>query len=53
MPLPGASKVEQVIQNYTDVQLSEDDLADIQRVLDAFPVAGPRYGGSHEALLNG
>lgn len=53
MPLPGASKVEQVIQNYTDVQLSEEDLADMQKVLDTFPVAGPRYGGPFEALLNG
>lgn len=53
IPLPGASKPEQVLQNCTDVDLSEEDLADIQKVLDTFPVAGPRYGGPFEALLNG
>lgn len=53
IPLPGASKTEQVLQNCTDVELTEEDLADIQKVLDTFPVAGPRYGGPLEALLNG
>ncbi|KAJ4417411.1 hypothetical protein N0V82_006178 [Gnomoniopsis sp. IMI 355080] len=53
IPLPGASKTEQVVQNCVDVDLSEEDLAEIQKVLDTFPVAGPRYGGGFEALLNG
>ncbi|KAF3771273.1 hypothetical protein M406DRAFT_59980 [Cryphonectria parasitica EP155] len=53
LPLPGASKVEQVVQNCTDVQLSEEDLAEIRKILDALPVAGARYGGALEAQLNG
>lgn len=53
IPLPGASKAEQVVQNCVDVDLSEEDLAEIQKVLDEFPVAGARYGGSFEALLEG
>ncbi|CAN8095989.1 unnamed protein product [Discula destructiva] len=53
VPLPGASKVEQVKENCTDVELSERDLRDIAKVLEEFPVAGPRYGGRFENLLNG
>lgn len=53
VPLPGASQVEQVVQNCTAVELSERDLEEITQVLEEFPVAGPRYGGPFEALLNG
>lgn len=53
LPLPGASKAEQVVQNCVDVHLDQDDLAAIETVLQTFPVAGPRYGGSFEALLEG
>lgn len=53
VPLPGASKVEQVVQNCADVELSESDLAEIQKLLDTFPVAGARYGGPLEDLLDG
>lgn len=53
VPLPGASKVEQVEQNCVDVDLSKEDLADIQKVLETFPVAGPRYEGRFQAFLDG
>jgi pyridoxine 4-dehydrogenase len=52
IPIPGASKVERVVENCTAVSLSEEDLEEIKRILDTFPVQGERYGGKFEALLN-
>lgn len=53
--LPGASTAEQVVENCgaTEVRLSEKELTEIRGLLDTLPVAGPRYGGHFEALLNG
>ncbi|KAK4111921.1 Aldo/keto reductase [Canariomyces notabilis] len=43
IPIPGSTK---------DVPLTEQDLQEIQKLLDALPIAGERYGGQHEKLLN-
>lgn len=53
IPLPGTSKVEQVQENCTEVELSEGDMREIAKALEEFPVAGPRYGGVFEDQLNG
>ncbi|KAJ0114922.1 hypothetical protein J7T55_004664 [Diaporthe amygdali] len=52
IPIPGSRKVERVVENCQDVDLSEDDLAEIQKLLDSLPIAGGRYPASHERLLN-
>lgn len=52
IPIPGATKVERVVENCTDVPLSEEDLEEIQKILDALPIEGERYSGYHETLLN-
>ena len=52
IPIPGATKVERVAENYTDVLLSEEDLEEIQKILDALPIQGERCGGHYETLLN-
>lgn len=51
-PLPGASTAERVFENCQTVELSGEDLADIQGLLDAFPVAGERYGPGFSHLLD-
>lgn len=51
-PLPGASTVERVLENSKLVELSEEDLAEIQGFMDTFPVAGDRYGPDFQELLN-
>lgn len=51
VPLPGASTAERVFENCQTIELSQDDLADIQGLLDAFPVAGERYGAGFQHLL--
>lgn len=52
IPIPGTTRAERVVENCTDVPLGEDDLAELQRIMDTFPVAGERYGGKFEAQLN-
>lgn len=52
IPIPGTVTMERLVENTTDVDLSEEDLAEIQRLLETLPVAGQRYGGRFEELLN-
>ncbi|KAF2498136.1 aldo/keto reductase [Lophium mytilinum] len=52
IPIPGATKIERVVENCTEVELSEKEQREIQQMLDNFPIQGQRYGGEHEALLN-
>jgi pyridoxine 4-dehydrogenase len=40
------------VENCQDVPLTEQDLEEIQTLLATLPVAGERYGGQHEKLLN-
>jgi pyridoxine 4-dehydrogenase len=52
IPIPGSTKVERVVENCQDIPLTKQDLQEIQKLLDALPIAGERYGGQHEKLLN-
>ncbi|KAL4790523.1 NADP-dependent oxidoreductase domain-containing protein [Aspergillus venezuelensis] len=52
IPIPGATTEERVLENFRDVQLTEEELAEIQIALDRLPIQGERYGGRHEKLLN-
>lgn len=51
-PLPGASTAERVHENCQAVELSEEDLAEIQGLMEAFPVAGDRYGPGFQDSIN-
>ncbi|PSR76640.1 putative aldo/keto reductase [Coniella lustricola] len=51
--LPGASKAKQVVQNCTVVELSDEELREMDRLLKSMPVAGGRYPGMLEDQLNG
>ncbi|KAL4953196.1 NADP-dependent oxidoreductase domain-containing protein [Aspergillus filifer] len=52
IPIPGATTEERVLENFRNVELTEEDLAEIQVALDRLPIKGERYGGRHEKLLN-
>lgn len=52
IPIPGSRRVERVAENCQDVELSEDDLAEIQRLLESLPITGGRYPAAFESLLN-
>ena len=52
IPIPGSTRVERVIENCKAASLTDEDMAEIQKILDTLPVSGERYGGAHEKLLN-
>ncbi|KAK4695938.1 pyridoxine 4-dehydrogenase, partial [Lecanoromycetidae sp. Uapishka_2] len=52
IPIPGSIRPERVIENCKAVSLTDEDVAEIQKILDTLPIAGERYGGAHEKLLN-
>lgn len=53
IPIPGATTVERVKENMVDVELSEDDLKEIDEIMKKVPVVGDRYGGHSAALCFG
>ncbi|KAI3400844.1 hypothetical protein diail_1533 [Diaporthe ilicicola] len=52
VPIPGSRKVDRVVENCRDVDLSADDLTEIQTLLDTLSIAGGRYPAQFESLLN-
>jgi pyridoxine 4-dehydrogenase len=52
IPIPGSSNLGRVTMNSKLEELSDEDMADLQKAAEIFPVAGKRYGGVHEKLLN-
>jgi len=53
IPIPGATTVERVEENMVDVDLSEEDLKEIDEIMKKVPVVGDRYGGPSAALCFG
>ena len=53
IPIPGATTVERVEENSTVVELSEEDLKDIDSVLAKFEVVGDRYPAFAMKYMNG
>lgn len=53
IPIPGASHEDRVKENMVDVDLSKDDLAEIDAILKDATIIGGRYGGHAAALCNG
>ena len=52
IPIPGSSNMERVVQNSKAVELTDEDMIEIQKILETMPVAGARYGPGQEKLLN-
>lgn len=52
IPIPGSTKEAQILENCYGITLSTNEMQEIERLLDTLPVAGERYGGKHELLLN-
>jgi len=53
IPIPGSSKEARIMENCDPASLTDGDMDEIQEILDTLPVSGERYGGQHEATLNG
>ncbi|KAK0618126.1 NADP-dependent oxidoreductase domain-containing protein [Bombardia bombarda] len=52
VPIPGASTVERVKENAVEVELTEDDMAEIERLLKEFAPVGDRYHKHGMAMLD-
>ncbi|MCJ1403523.1 Pyridoxine 4-dehydrogenase [Xylographa trunciseda] len=53
IPIPGSTKEARIIENCKPASITDEDMAEIQKILDTLPIAGERYGGHYEAMLNG
>ena len=53
IPIPGSTNEARIIENCKPAPLTDDDMAEIEKILDTLPISGQRYGGQHEAILNG
>lgn len=51
IPIPGATTEERVLENAKEVELKEDELAEIQSILNKFKVVGGRYPAAASAHL--
>ncbi|RDL42275.1 NAD(P)-linked oxidoreductase [Venustampulla echinocandica] len=52
-PIPGATKVDRVLENSKVVELSNGEAAAIYSILKKFEVAGTRYPATHSTFLEG
>ena len=53
VPIPGATTVEKVRENAVEVELSEADVREIDKILEGFEVKGDRYHAHGMKLVNG
>ncbi|KAF1943011.1 Aldo/keto reductase [Clathrospora elynae] len=52
IPIPGSTNPERVEMNSHLSELTDGEMLELREALDTFPIAGERYGGAHEKLLN-
>ena len=53
IPIPGATTEERVKENMVDVELTDNDVKEIDSLLDSIEIVGGRYGGPGAALEYG
>lgn len=53
IPIPGATTVERVEENLVEVDLSDNDIKEIDSLLSSIEIVGGRYGGHAAALEAG
>ena len=53
IPIPGAEKEEWVVENCTEVELTDDDINQLDGIVRRIPINGLRYGGEIEKLNEG
>ncbi|QIX00244.1 hypothetical protein AMS68_005761 [Peltaster fructicola] len=52
IPIPGSKTPKRIEENCAVIALSEAELLELNGLVDSMPIAGLRYGGQHEQLLN-
>ncbi|KXT16837.1 hypothetical protein AC579_6819 [Pseudocercospora musae] len=53
IPIPGASTAERVRENSKEIELSENDLKEIDSLIESIEIVGDRYGEAQSALSFG
>ena len=53
IPIPGASSVSRVEENFKDLTLSEEDMKHLDELVEKFPVQGDRYHAQGMKHVNG
>ncbi|KAI8720911.1 Aldo-ket-red domain-containing protein [Fusarium sp. LHS14.1] len=53
IPIPGSTNPDRIRENATVVDLTDDDMASIDKILASFETAGERYPAAHMDLLDG
>ncbi|RMJ14157.1 hypothetical protein CDV36_006161 [Fusarium kuroshium] len=53
IPIPGSTNPDRIRENAAVVDLTDDDMASIDKILASFTTAGERYPAAHMDLLNG
>jgi pyridoxine 4-dehydrogenase len=52
IPIPGSTDPGRVAMNSKVVDLTDEDMVELQDIIDTFPVAGERYPEAHSKFLN-
>jgi pyridoxine 4-dehydrogenase len=52
IPIPGASSPERVRENAVEVDLTEEDLAELERIMKEFAPVGTRYNAHAMSMLD-
>jgi pyridoxine 4-dehydrogenase len=52
IPIPGSTDSGRVAMNSKVVDLTDEDMVELQDIIDTFPVAGERYPEAHSKFLN-
>ena len=53
LPIPGATKVERIVENSKEVNFTKDEIAEIDSILSDFEPVGGRYGGHGASFMDG
>jgi pyridoxine 4-dehydrogenase len=52
IPIPGSSNSDRIAMNSKLVDLTDEDMEELQKAMEAFPVAGERYPSVYAKFLN-
>lgn len=53
IPIPGATTPERIEENCKEIQLSEQEMKELDELVFSFEVTGGRYGGPQAKMMNG
>jgi pyridoxine 4-dehydrogenase len=53
IPIPGSKHASRVKENSREFELTQEEMAEIDRILDEFPIEGNRYPDFLSGVLNG